>query len=61
MQVVAPEGKPDVTLRVAITDLVAARRTGDPLVGQLTGDASSRRLFLDQFAPAPGQVIGDPR
>jgi DNA-binding HxlR family transcriptional regulator len=50
MQVVAPDGEPDVTLRVAITDLVDARRTGEPLAGRLTGDASSRRLFLEQFA-----------
>ncbi len=50
MQIESPQGKPDVTLQVTITDLVAARQTGDPLVGHLTGDASSRRVFLDQFA-----------
>jgi hypothetical protein len=43
-------GKPDVTLRVAITDLVMTRQTGGPLVGELSGDATSRRIFLDQFA-----------
>jgi DNA-binding HxlR family transcriptional regulator len=50
MQVEAPAGKPDVTLRVAVLDLVTTRQTGVPLVGQLTGDAASRRIFLDQFA-----------
>ncbi len=50
MQIEPPEGTPDVTLQVAIPDLVSARRTGDPLVGRLTGDASSRRVFLEQFA-----------
>lgn len=49
MQIEPPEGKPDVTLRVAITDLVTARQTGDALVGRLTGDATSRRIFLEQF------------
>ena len=49
MQTEPASGKPDVTLRVAISDLVAARQTGDPLVGQLTGDATSRHIFLEQF------------
>jgi hypothetical protein len=49
MQVEAPRGKPDVTLRIAILDLVATRQTGAALVGQLTGDPASRRIFLDQF------------
>ena len=50
MQIEPPSGTPDVTLRVAITDLVHTRQTGAALVGQLTGDASSRRIFLEQFA-----------
>ncbi len=49
MQIEPPSGTPDVTLRVAIADLVRSRQTGDPLVGQLTGDATSRRIFLEQF------------
>ena len=49
MHVETVEGKPDVTLRVAITDLVAARRTGEALVGHLAGSPASRRIFLDQF------------
>ena len=50
LQVEAPSGKPDVTLRIAIVDLVNTRQTGAALVGQLTGDPASRRIFLDQFA-----------
>ena len=50
MHVETPSGKPDVTLHVAILDLVTTRQTGSPLVGQLTGDSVSRRIFLDQFA-----------
>ena len=49
MQIEPPSGKPDVTLRVAIADLVATRQTGAALVGQLSGDATSRRIFLEQF------------
>jgi len=49
MQIEQPSGTPDVTLRVAITDLVRTRQTGEALVGQLTGDAASRRVFLEQF------------
>jgi DNA-binding HxlR family transcriptional regulator len=49
MQIEPPAGDPDVTLRVAITDLVATRQTGVALVGKLTGDAASRRIFLEQF------------
>ena len=49
MQIEPPLGTPDVTLRVAIDDLVRTRQTGDPLIGQLTGDATSRRIFLEQF------------
>jgi hypothetical protein len=49
MQIEPPTGTPDVTLRVVIADLVRSRQTGEPLVGRLTGDASSRRIFLDQF------------
>ncbi len=49
MQVEPPVGKPDVTLRLAIADLVAARRTGGALVGQLSGHTASRRIFLEQF------------
>jgi DNA-binding HxlR family transcriptional regulator len=49
MRVEAPAGEPDVTLRVATADLVKARQTGRPLAGRLTGDAASRRTFLDQF------------
>ncbi len=49
MQIEPPSGTPDVTLRVVITDLVTARQTGEPLVGQITGDATSRRIFLEQF------------
>lgn len=49
MEIEAPSGTPDVTLRVAIPDLVRTRQTGDALVGQLTGDATSRRIFLEQF------------
>jgi DNA-binding HxlR family transcriptional regulator len=49
MRVEQPNGDPEVTLRVATADLVAARQTGDALVGRLTGDASSRRAFLEQF------------
>ena len=50
MQIVEPDGKPDVTLRVAITDLVTTRQTGAALVGRLSGDAASRKVFLEQFA-----------
>ena len=50
MQVETPSGNPDVMLRVAILDLVTTRQTGAPLVGQLTGNPASRRIFLDQFA-----------
>jgi DNA-binding HxlR family transcriptional regulator len=49
MEIEEPDGKPDVTLRVAITDLVKARQTGGALVGQLSGDPASRRNFADQF------------
>ncbi|MEP7047607.1 MAG: helix-turn-helix domain-containing protein [Ilumatobacteraceae bacterium] len=49
MHVEAPKGKPDVSLDVAVSDLVATRRTGEDLVGRLTGGASSRRTFLEQF------------
>lgn len=49
MQIEPPSGTPDVTLRVVITDLVRARQTGEPLAGQITGDATSRRIFLEQF------------
>ena len=49
MHVEAIGGNPDITLRVAILDLVNTRQTGEPLVGQLTGDPASRRVFLDQF------------
>jgi DNA-binding HxlR family transcriptional regulator len=44
-----PEGDPDVTLRVATSDLVTTRQSGAPLVGKLSGNATSRRIFLDQF------------
>ena len=50
MTVEPPEGRPDVTLRVLTSDLLEARRTGGPLVGRLTGDATSKRIFLEQFA-----------
>lgn len=49
MEIEAPDGTPDVTLRVVVTDLVEARQTGCALVGRLTGDPTSRRIFLDQF------------
>jgi DNA-binding HxlR family transcriptional regulator len=49
MRTEPPEGHPDVTLRVAIADLVLARRTGGPLVGRLSGAPTARRAFLDQF------------
>jgi DNA-binding HxlR family transcriptional regulator len=49
MQIEPPSGTPDVTLRVAISDLVRTRQTGAALVGQLIGDATSRRIFVDQF------------
>jgi DNA-binding HxlR family transcriptional regulator len=49
MQIESPSGKPDATLRVAIADLVATRQSGAALVGQLSGDATSRRIFLEQF------------
>jgi DNA-binding HxlR family transcriptional regulator len=49
MEIEPPSGTPDVTLRVAITDLVRTRQTGEALVGRLTGDATSRRIFLEQF------------
>src|SRR6476659_6168197 len=47
MTVEPPAGHPDVTLRVLTTDLIEARRSGGPLVGRLTGDAASKRVFLD--------------
>lgn len=50
MQVVAPIGTPDVTLRIEILDLVSTRQTGAALVGQLTGGSASRKIFLAQFA-----------
>jgi hypothetical protein len=49
IQTEAPAGDPDVTLRVAITDLVAARQMGDALIGELTGEETARRIFLEQF------------
>lgn len=49
MQVEPPSDTPNVTLRTVITDLVHARQTGEPLVGKLTGNARSRRIFLEQF------------
>jgi DNA-binding HxlR family transcriptional regulator len=49
MAVVDATGKVDVTLRVAVADLAAARRTGGPLTGRLTGSATGRKLFLEQF------------
>jgi DNA-binding HxlR family transcriptional regulator len=49
MEIEEPSGTPDITLRVAITDLVKARQSGEALVGELTGDATSRRIFLEQF------------
>jgi DNA-binding HxlR family transcriptional regulator len=49
MEIEAPDGNPDVTLRAAVTDLVKTRQTGEALVGRLTGDPASRRIFLDQF------------
>ena len=49
MQIDAPDGKADVTLRVTITELVKARQTGGALVGQLSGNPAARRNFLDQF------------
>lgn len=63
MHVEPPAGKPDVTLRVNVSDLVAARQTGGALVGKLAGDATSRRIFLDQFGLrlAPPARGGDPR
>jgi DNA-binding HxlR family transcriptional regulator len=56
MQVEAPSGKPDVALRIAVLDLVNTRQTGAALVGQLTGDPASRRIFLDQFALKMGRL-----
>jgi DNA-binding HxlR family transcriptional regulator len=50
MTVEPPEGRPDVTLRVLTSDLLEARRTGGALVGRLSGDATSKRIFLEQFA-----------
>jgi len=50
MTVEPPEGRPDVTLRLLTSDLLEARRTGGTLVGRLTGDATSKRIFLEQFA-----------
>lgn len=63
MRVEQPAGKPDVTLHVEVTDLVAARQSGDPLVGTISGSAASRRVFLDQFGlrMAPSASKGDPR
>jgi len=50
MTVERPGRDPDVTLRVRISDLVETRRTGVALVGHLSGDARSKRIFLEQFA-----------
>jgi len=50
MTVEPPDGRPDVTLQVRISDLLEARRTSGPLVGRLSGDATSKRIFLEQFA-----------
>jgi len=63
MRVEQPAGKPDVTLHLEVTDLVAARQSGDPLVGTISGSAASRRVFLDQFGlrMAPSASKGDPR
>jgi|GEM_PF-1420540 len=58
MQVEAPTGKADVALRIAVIDLVNTRQTGAALVGQLTGDAVSRRIFLDQFALKMARLRG---
>jgi DNA-binding HxlR family transcriptional regulator len=49
MHTESPAGDVQVTLRVAITDLVATRQTGDALIGELKGDATSRSIFLEQF------------
>jgi DNA-binding HxlR family transcriptional regulator len=48
-QVVAPEGKPDVTLRTEVANLSAARREAAALAGHLEGRAEARRRFLDAF------------
>ncbi len=65
MRVEEPTGQPDVTLRVATADLVKARQTGGALPGRLTGDAASRRIFLEQFvlrmAKPASDRRGDPR
>src|SRR4051794_19252988 len=50
MTVERSEGRAEVELRVRIADLLEARRTGGPLVGRLSGNATSKRVFLDQFA-----------
>jgi DNA-binding HxlR family transcriptional regulator len=49
VSVSAPSGTPDVTLHVARRDLAESRRTDEPLVAQITGPASARRSFLEQF------------
>ena len=58
MRVEPPSGKPDVALRIALRDLVNTRQRGVALIGQLTGDAASRRIFLDQFALKMGRFRG---
>jgi DNA-binding HxlR family transcriptional regulator len=50
MSVEPPDDRPDVTLLVRTTDLLEARQTSGDLVGKLSGDAASKRIFLDQFA-----------
>ena len=61
IQVEAPIGRPDVALRVAVLDLVNTRQTGAALIGQLTGDSASRRIFLDQFSLRMAKRSGDER
>jgi hypothetical protein len=47
LQIEPPSGTPDDV--ASPSSISRSRRTGDPLIGQLTGDATSRRIFLEQF------------
>lgn len=49
VRVEEPSGEPDVTVEVAIEDLVAARREGTALAARVSGTAAARRAFLEQF------------
>ena len=49
IRVLTPEGSPEVTVDVAVADLVAARRDDAPLRARISGAAPARHRFAEQF------------